>query len=820
MGRERAVDGRIEEFFADLAANGRGRLPAAPTGLLRFEIVAEDGGTAAWFVRLDDGHTRVTRHGDDPDCTVEVRPEAFTRLLAGRDNLVAMLLRGDVSVAGDLALLFTFRRLLPVDADSTGTGPAAELVRHTTPSLIGLHEVSSVFAGNIFMISARNGDVLSAPNTPLGLFSFDTRFLSTWRLTVNAETLSVLSVDDVATYEAKFGLVPGEPTHYVNATTSVLRHRWVGPEFEEEIVLFNYAPEPVRYVVRLDAGADFTEVLEVRDGFRRARPVTATIADDALRLHHRRGSLHRETVITSSTPAELDDHGLTWTITVAPHGTWSTRLRVLALLRDLHRRDLRERLTSSVGRSEHQRGRDIAARTAGVPRLRADHKPLQQAYEYGIRDLAALHYPGLNFQTALPATGLPWSMALLGRESLISSFQALPFMPERAVNTLRILALSQGVRQDPFRGEQPGKIVQESRYGDSGAFNDTPEAASFSAVDTTAAFVILLDEYERWTGDAELVRRFEFEARAAIGWLDSDADPPGSGYVWSTRRPTRTGPQNESWRNSADAICFHDGRPPTYPLAICEIQGYAYEARRRAARMARRFWGDPGWADQRERDAARLRERFDRDFWLPERGHYAVAVQLDGTPLDSLTSNMGQLLCTGIVAAHRAEQMVAHLFSPALYSGWGIRTLASTAADYNPLGHHTGAVWPWENSLIAWGLRRAGFRAEAARIATGLLDAARHFQGRLPAYLTGYDRATTHVPVPHGFTDSPYAPSAGAPLLLLRTLLGLEPYEDHLAVDAAMPEELGQIELLDIRGRWGYADALGRGRPFRDRPTP
>ncbi|WP_442930631.1 glycogen debranching N-terminal domain-containing protein [Micromonospora sp. NBC_00421] len=813
------MDGRIEEFFVGLTADRPGRLPTAPTGLLRFDVVADDGETATWFVRFADGRARVTRTGDHPDCTVEIRPEAFVRLLAGRDNTVAMLLRGDVSVAGDLALLFTFRRLLPVPADSAGTEPAPELVRDTTPSFIGLDEVTSVFAGNIFMISAQNGDVSAAPTTPLGLFSFDTRFLSTWRLTVNSESLSVLSVDDVATYEAKFGLVPGEPTHYVNATTSVLRHRWVGPEFEEEITLFNYAPEPVRYVVRLDAGADFAEVLEVRDGFRRARPVTATIAENALRLHYKRSSLHRETVITSSTPAEFDEHGLTWTFTVASHGTWSTRLRVLALLRDLHRRDLRERLTSSAGRSHHRRGRDIAARTAGVPRLRADHKPLQQAYEYGIRDLAALHYPGLNFQAALPATGLPWSMALLGRESLVSSFQALPFMPDRAVNTLRILALSQGVRQDPFRGEQPGKIVQESRYGDSGAFNDTPEAASFTAADTTALFVILLDEYERWTGDEELVRRFEFEVRAAIGWLGSDADPTGTGYVWSTRHPTRTGLQNESWRNSADAVCFHDGRSPTFPLAICEIQGYAYEARRRAARMARRFWADPAWADRLERDAAGLRERFDRDFWLPERGHYAVAVQLDGTPLDSLTSNIGQLFCTGIVAPHRAEQMVAHLFSPALYSGWGIRTLASTAAEYNPLGHHTGAIWPWENSLIAWGLRRAGFRTHAARVATGLLDAARHFQGRLPAYLTGYDRAITHVPVPHGFTDSPYAPSAGAPLMLLRTLLGLEPYEDHLAVDAAVPEELGQIELLDIRGRWGYADALGRGRPFRDRPT-
>ncbi|WP_433529526.1 amylo-alpha-1,6-glucosidase [Micromonospora sp. CA-263727] len=808
---------RLNEFFTGLASSSVGRLPATPTGLLRFDFVAASGGTDTWFVRLCGGRARARRDGGRADCRVEMRAEVFERLLAGGDQVVAMLFRGVVSVEGELALLLLFQRLLPLHADSRASTPPDWPTVDNTLSFAGLQTASRIFAGNMFMISESNGDVQADRETPLGLYFFDTRFLSTWRLTIDGESLSVLSQTGVHTWEAKYGLVPRQPTHYVNATTSILRHRLVGHEFEEEITLLNHAPETMRHTLRLEVAADFVEVPEIWEGCRRIRPVSAAVDEGTLRLHYRRHTLHRETVITASTPAQITAEGLTFTPTIAAQGVWTTRLRVLTLVRDLRRRDLRERLTSSTGRSRAYFAQDIASMTDPAPRLRADHRPLEEAYRQGLHDLAALHYPGLNYREGLPATGLPWSMTLLSRESLISSFQALPFISDRAVRTMRILSLTQGNREDPFRGEQPGKIVQECRYGDSAGFNDTPESANFNAVDTTALFVILLDEYERWTGDVDLVHQYQFQVRAAIDWLDGYADPDGTGYVWTLCHHTRSTPVSGSWRSSANSTCYADGRSAGFPQANCEVQGYTYDAKLRAARMARSFWQDPEWADQLEREAAGLRQRFDRDFWLPGRGHYAVALDTDGQPVDGLSSTIGHLLWSGMVLPERADDVVRHLFGPGLWSGWGIRTMSATESRYSPLGHHTGAVWPWDNSIIAWGLCRAGFREEAARIATAMLEASRYFQGRLPAYLTGYERATTHVPVPHGLTDSPYALSAGTPLLLLRALLGLEPYGNHLAVDAGVPEQLGQIELLDVRGPWGYADALGRGRPFRPR---
>ncbi|BCJ70085.1 hypothetical protein Prubr_71060 [Polymorphospora rubra] len=247
------------------------------------------------------------------------------------------------------------------------------------------------------------------------------------------------------------------------------------------------------------------------------------------------------------------------------------------------------------------------------------------------------------------------------------------------------------------------------------------------------------------------------------------------------------------------------------------MQGYVYDAKVRAARLARGVWGDPAYADRLEREAAELRERFNRDFWIEDRGYYAAALLDDGQQVDALTSNIGHLLWSGIVEPDRAERVVQHLMGPTLFSGWGIRTLATTEQRYNPIGYHTGTVWPFDNSIIAWGLRRYGFRHEAARVAAAVVGAARYFDGRLPEALAGYDSTLTKYPVLYASAEAPHATSAGAPLLLLRTLLGLEPYDDHLVVDPAVPEEMGQIELHDIPGRWGRLDALGRGQPNLER---
>ena len=231
------------------------------------------------------------------------------------------------------------------------------------------------------------------------------------------------------------------------------------------------------------------------------------------------------------------------------------------------------------------------------------------------------------------------------------------------------------------------------------------------------------------------------------------------------------------------------------------------------------MWKDADFADTLEEQAADLKRRFDRDFWLPERGYYALALDADGSQVDALASNIGHLLWSGIVEPRRAAEIVDHLMGPRLYSGWGVRTLAEGEGRYNPIGYHLGTVWPFDNSIIAWGLRRYGYKEEAARIASDILDAAEVFEGRLPEAFGGYERSLTKYPVQYPTACSPQAWSTGAPLLLLRTMLGLEPLGDHLVVDPSLPASIGHLELLDIPGRWGRIDAFGRGRVRMDGPT-
>jgi glycogen debranching enzyme len=344
------------------------------------------------------------------------------------------------------------------------------------------------------------------------------------------------------------------------------------------------------------------------------------------------------------------------------------------------------------------------------------------------------------------------------------------------------------------------------------AFEERPHSPYYGCADATPLFVVLLDEYELWTGDRKLVREFEREARAAIAWIGDYADRQNNGYVSYKRKNEETGLENQCWKDSWDSISYSDGRLAGFPRATCELQGYAYDAQMRAARLARVVWKDPAYAEELEKRAADLKRRFNRDFWIESKGYFALALDADGAQVDSLTSNNGHLLWSGIVDKSKAKSVVQHLLGPRLFSGWGVRTLAEEEGRYNPIGYHVGTVWPFDNSFIAWGLRRYGYGKEAAQVAAGVLDAAEYFQGRLPEAFGGYDRSLTKYPVQYPTACSPQAWSTGAPLLFLRTMLGLEPAGEHLVVDPALPVGIGHVELLDIPGRWGRVDAFGRGR--------
>jgi glycogen debranching enzyme len=681
-------------------------------------------------------------------------------------------------------------------------------------------DLVKILDGNTFVVSDARGDIEASLTEPTGLFSFDNRFLSKWILTVDGERLNPLSVDDLQYFEARFFLVPGTGTVYVDSKLSVIRRRAVGDGFHEELTILNHDAKPVDLTVRVEAASDFADLFEVKDALKKKGRYYTRVENGQLLLGYERGTFARRTAISASSPAKLDKKGLTFVVHIEPQGQWTTDLYVV-LAAGAGGTYVRPKYLRGERQARPNMERSLERWLAEAPRLESDSDPLKVTYRRSLIDLAALRFaPPVSGGRSLPAAGLPWFMTMFGRDSIFTSLQALPFTPELAATTLRALGTWQGSRVDDFRDEDPGRILHEMRYGEMTAFEERPHSPYFGCADATPLYVVLLDEYERWTGDRRLVRDLEDEARAALNWIDEYADLMGNGYVWYQRRNEETGLENQCWKDSWDSISYRDGRLPGFPRATSELQGYAYDAKVRGARLARLVWKDPALADSLERQAADLKRRFNRDFWVKDGEYFALALDTEGNQVDSLASNNGHLLWSGIVDKSKAKAVVRHLLGPRLFSGWGVRTLAEGEGRYNPIGYHVGTVWPFDNSFIAWGLRRYGFKEEAASIAAGILDAAEYFDGRLPEAFGGYERGVTKYPVQYPTACSPQAWSTGTPLLLLRTMLGLEPVGDNLIVDPALPENIGLLALLDIPGRWGRVDAFARGRDLLEALRP
>jgi glycogen debranching enzyme len=662
-----------------------------------------------------------------------------------------------------------------------------------------------ILDGNTFVVSDSAGDIEASATDPTGLFSFDTRFLSRWVLTVNGERLSALSTDDLQYFETRFFLIPGGAAVYENSKQSIIRTRAVADGFHEQITVLNHDEKPFDLTLRLEAGSDFADLFEVKDALAKKGKYASKVERGRLVLGYQRKTYAKATTISAGRGAKFDRNGVTFRARIPPQGEWSAEVEVTVSLLGGN--------SAAPKRAKRDLASGLDRWLRDAPRLECDWAPLENTYMRSLVDLAALRFSPLSAgRRSLPAAGLPWFMTMFGRDSIFTSLQALPFAPELAATTLRELGSRQGTRTDDFRDEDPGRILHEMRYGELTAFEERPHSPYYGSADATPLFVVLLDEYERWTGDRKLVRDYQHEALAALEWIDEYADLQANGYISYQRRNEETGLENQCWKDSWDSIAYRDGRLPDFPRATCELQGYAYDAKIRGARLAREIWKDPVLADELEKEAADLKRRFNRDFWIADRGYFALALGPDGTQVDSLTSNNGHLLWSGIVDKSKAKSVAKHLMGPKLFSGWGVRTMAIGETRYNPIGYHVGTIWPFDNSFVAWGLRRYGFKEEAARIAAGILDAAEFFNGRLPEAFGGYPRSETKYPVEYPTACSPQAWSTGTPLLLLRTMLGLEPLGDHLVVDPALPLGIGNLQLLDIPGRWGRVDAFGRGR--------
>jgi glycogen debranching enzyme len=653
----------------------------------------------------------------------------------------------------------------------------------------------SILDGTTFVVSDRRGDIDAAPDQPHGLFFRDTRFLSRWQLRVNGGPVDLLSVDDSEYFSAQFFLAPPTGTIYRNPYLSVIRQRSVGDGLHEDLIVANHAGEPATVELVLDVDADFADLFEVKDAQPKKGVTTKSVSGGALVLRYEREGFVRRTTVTPSAEAIVDERGLTFRLELAPHSEWQTCIEVVpddgTEVRDKHRHGSRYRPVPNMRQS-------LEDWVAHAPRLDTDWDPLVHLYERSLVDLAALRFFVDADQTrSVPAAGLPWFMALFGRDSLLTSYQALPFAPDLAVTTLRVLASLQGSTVDGFRDEEPGKILHELRVGELTSFGERPHGPSFGSVDATPLFLVVLEETYRWAGDAALVRELEPNARAALDWIDRHGDRDGDGYVeYQTANPA-FGLENMCWKDSGNSILFADGRPSRLPRATCEVQGYVYDAKVRSARLAREVWGDPALADRLDTEAAALRDRFNRDFWLADRGGFALALDGAKSQVDSLTSNMGHLLWSGIVEPGKAEAVARHLTGPDLASGWGIRTMARGEGGYNPIEYHNGTVWPHDTALCAAGLARYGYRAEAGGLAQALFEAAGFFGWRLPEVFAGYDRAATGVPVEYPTASSPQAWATGTPLLLLRVILGLEPDgRGGRRTDPALPPAIGRLELL------------------------
>jgi glycogen debranching enzyme len=665
----------------------------------------------------------------------------------------------------------------------------------------------SVFDGSTFAVSDERGDMERGELTH-GLFVADTRHLSVWRLFLDGRPLETLSVADVDYFMAQFFLVPPLRAMFESPELSIMRRRILQSEWLEEITVVNHRNDPLLAELRLEVDADFADLFEVKAGRVRDRPVIRRNEGDELCLRYRSGDFVRETRVSTDADAIVSEDGFEVQLELNPRAETTVRFAVVPGGAPVGAGMIgsAEDGGASFDRTRAALHEELDEWFAAAPRLETDWWLLERVYRQSLADLAALRfYPRILEGEILPAAGLPWFMTAFGRDSLITSYQALPFVPQLARGTLRALAARQATAADDFRDAEPGKILHEIRFGELTERGELPYSPYYGSADSTPLFLILLDELERWTGDRELVRGLEPNARAALAWIDRHGDLDGDGYVEYERRNRETGLRNQCWKDSWNSIVFANGRLAETPIATCEIQGYVFDAKRRCARLAEEVWDDPELARRLREEAERLRAAFERDFWLEDRGHYALALDRDKRPVDSLTSNVGHLLWSGIVGPERAEATASQLLSGTLFSGWGVRTMASNETSYSPVSYHNGTVWPHDNSLIAHGLGRYGFRAEADQICAALLAAATGFDESLPEVFAGYDIDLTRHPVEFPTACQPQAWAAASPLLFIRTILGLEPRGDELQVDPFLPRGVGRLELHGVPGRWGRA---------------
>lgn len=648
--------------------------------------------------------------------------------------------------------------------------------------------------GAAFVVSGPGGDIHG--DGPEGLFVRDARILSRWCLRIDGqrpEPLAGFSEEPfVGVFVSRAPLRAGR----VEPTVLVERRRYLGGGMREDIVLRNHGPEPAGVTVTVEVGCDLADLFEVKLGHPEAdRHVRVEADAEEWRATGRHGA-HERTVVVRAPGAAVSVESISYRAVVPPQGTWEASLEVSSGTDGVLAAS-RFPIGSPIERAAPLRRIEQWRRSS--PTFETDSPALSAVLARTETDLAALRiFDPSSPEIPAIAAGAPWFMALFGRDSLLTSSMTLAMTPDLAAGTLRALAHYQGRVVDPLTEEQPGRIVHELRFGADEALALGGSDRYFGSIDATPLFVVVLGQLVRWGLDRAVLEELLPAADRALEWIAVYGDRDGDGLV-EYERSTDRGLRNQGWKDSVDGINFADGTLAEPPIALVEVQAYVYAAYRARARLAA-MSNDPAanryWEDQAEA----VKRRINQLFWLPDAGYYAVGLDADKRPIDSLTSNIGHVLWAGAADGDKAALVAERLLSPELFSGYGIRTLATSMAAYNPVSYHNGSVWPHDTALAVAGLVRYGHRGHARRVAAGLIDAAAYFSGRLPELFCGFDKSAYRGPVPYPTSCSPQAWASAAPVAVVAAMLGLDPDVPSglVAVDPSAPPEWGRLAARDI----------------------
>lgn len=657
--------------------------------------------------------------------------------------------------------------------------------------------------GNVTLVTEKNGNIPLGEELGYGLYHRDCRFLSGYIIRLNDRLLrNILSNDDrdyASTIVMTNRAFTDDRGKEVRKDTITVRRDRVIPGLVREIIsITNHNQHDVYASLTLELEADFNDIFTVRgiDGKRSGSLQKPIFDRDTLLLSYLGKDGHkRSTRIVFDPPPECTNgRTCTYCLQLRPSKTYKLELRIYVeetgapeesqLRGDLSIEERLDRIRTSYAHT-----------TECCGKFSTDNLVFNRVFLRSLADLRLLNMSshGHIFHSA----GVPWYDALFGRDSIISALQSMPYEFSKAKSTLRLLARYQGREYNDWKDEEPGKILHELRVGEKANLNEIPMIPYYGTVDSTPLFLILLAEYIGWTGEIGLMHELFGHVTAALGWMDNYADPGDMGFASYLPR-SKKGLTNHGWKDSVEAVSRSDGSLAQPPVALSEVQGYFYMAKVRMAILFERT-GNRDLASRLIHDAHELKRKFNRDFWMSEKRFYAQAIDREGL-CDVISSNPLQCLWTGIVDGGRAADMVKRMFEPDMFTGWGIRTLSSLEKRYSPLGYHAGTVWPFDNSIIALGLCRYGFKEEANRLLTCMYEAASQYpRYRLPELFGGYEREHYNVPTRYPVACSPQAWSAGTIPYMLSAALGYIPQAMDQRLTLVKPTLPPWLEALKIK---------------------